>query len=201
MAKASNKQASAPQEPTTAPEPQTVPSPPTPEVPDVPTETPESDSQPADEGSAGVQNTTNGPVPVAVPPAEPEQDTEDPEVPAVGGFTDTTAGNTPQGPIDSSEMKIPQATEQSKETKLANAGVQDKAIPPIPGKLNPQKSLTELEDEIDSGQFTDIPSFVKKHWEAKDANVQIMAEVLRMEPREVYAILKEDLGVSFPQGV
>jgi len=65
--------------------------------------------------------------------------------------------------------------------------------------LRVQKTVDELEDEIDSGEFKDIPSFIKAHWNI-DANIDLLGKVLRMTRDEIVTILEEDLGVKLPQG-
>lgn len=135
-----------------------------------------------------VQNTTEGPKPTNPPVVD------DPE-----RFTDTTAGNeTP----DINKVVVAESTGQNEEVRKHNLGISDGAPSARPvGTLIKQKTLDELEDEIDSGEFKDITDFVQKHWEARDANVQLMSQVLRMEPSEVWQILKDDLGVQLPNGI
>ena len=91
-------------------------------------------------------------------------------------------------------MKAAQAVPQSPETATHNNG-------PAPvGRVIVQKSITELENELDSGALNSIEDFVKKHWDDQDASVLRLAQVLRMETTEVWDIIKR-LGVQLPQGM
>lgn len=57
----------------------------------------------------------------------------------------------------------------------------------------------ELYAELDNDDPS-LGDFIKKHYEAKDANIQQLARVLRIEITDVFDILKE-LGETFSQGV
>jgi hypothetical protein len=106
----------------------------------------------------------------------------------------TTAKTAPAAPEDKPEIVSPVSSNQSAKTLNANNG-------PAPvGKLIVQKTIKELEAELDSNTFKSIDEFVKKHWEAKDANVLRMAEVLRMDTSEVWQVIK-DLGVKLSEGL
>lgn len=131
-----------------------------------------------------VQNTTSGPVPTA---------------PQLGGFTETTAGNEVPDPA---KVIVVADSGQDAATRAHNLGGDETKAPAAPvGTLVVQKTIDELEDEIDSGDFKDITEFVKKHWDARDANVDKMAQVLRMKTVEIWQILKDDLGVQTPNGL
>lgn len=170
------------------------------------TPTPDGDSPTTPDPSPSEPATEPTETPVDDAPTEPEPAVEpalpvEPAVPVSGqvnNTTDTTAGNTAPDPTNVVQAA---STNQSDEVLAHNLGGDESKAPARPvGTLVPQKTVAELEDEIDSGEFKDIVQFVKKHVEAKDANVQLMARVLRMEVPEIFTIMKEDLGMSLPQG-
>jgi len=77
---------------------------------------------------------------------------------------------------------------------------------PLHGIIAKQKSLDELYEEIDTedlstvkGVDNQIDGFIKKHYEARDANIDQIAEILNWEPMDVTRRLK-DLGYSFAEG-
>lgn len=78
--------------------------------------------------------------------------------------------------------------------------VVEKVDHPAQGKLIVQKSVKELEDELDGGTHESVEAFVKAHFEAKDANINAMAQALRMTTGEVWQTLK-DAGYEFSEGV
>lgn len=172
----------------------------TPEVanePTAPASTPApADSTPTENGSASDAPAEAPSAPEAPAAAESAQ-TPTPDVapaePALGGRTDTSAGNTAPDPTKTVEVKAAGTPEQLVAQAKVNEG-------PVPGKLIVQKLEQELEDELDSGIHASIDDFVKVHWEAGDASVQRMAKVLRMDVPEVWQVVK-DLGYKLPQGL
>lgn len=77
---------------------------------------------------------------------------------------------------------------------------------PVHGLVTKNKSIDELYDEIESedlstikGVDNQIDGFIKKHYEARDANLDLIAEVLNWEPMDVTRRLRE-LGYGMPEG-
>lgn len=107
---------------------------------------------------------------------------------------DTTPAAEPAPAPAEPAMRAAQPVPQSPETAVHNNG-------PAPvGRIIIQKTIQELESELDSGKFKSIEDFVKSHWESEDANVQRLAQVLRMDTSEVWDIIKE-LGAKLSHGM
>jgi hypothetical protein len=162
-----------------APAPTEVPSEPAPASTSAP-----ADSTPVNEGSAADAPAEAPSAPEAPAPEQPSQAPEAPaEVPAEAPkVMDTTAGNVP---FNDTVTATPVSTNP-------NA--------PAPATVVKQKTIQELEDELDSGEVKSIEDFVKGHWDAQDANAQRLAQVLKMDVVEIWAILKE-LGVKLSEGM
>lgn len=108
---------------------------------------------------------------------------------------ENTAANETAAPAPApAEMKPTGPSGQTPEASVANNG-------PAPvGRVIVQKTIRELEDELDSGKFASLEDFVKAHWEAQDASALRLADVLRMDTTEVWDIVKR-LGNKLVEGM
>lgn len=83
---------------------------------------------------------------------------------------------------------VKQAVEESPKEEVKTA--------PKLGRLIPQLTQKELEAEL---EYTTVENFIKKHTDNMDANIDAMARVLRLEPREIREMQLE-LGYNLPDG-
>lgn len=154
------------------------------------------ESQVTEATAAPVEPTDTATSAPAEPASAPEPETAAPETTVAEEATPAPApAPAPiQATVEEPPIRPLGASGQTPEAAVANNG-------PAPvGKIVVQKTIKELEDELDSGAFKSIEDFVKAHWDAQDANVQRIATVLRMEAVEVWGILKS-FGIKFPQGM
>ena len=149
------------------------------------------ESQVTEATAAPVEPTDAATSAPAEPASAPEPETT---APAAEEAAPAPAPAPIQATVEEPPIRPLGASGQTPEAAVANNG-------PAPvGKVVVQKTIKELEDELDSGAFKSIEDFVKSHWDAQDANVQRIAMVLRMEVVEVWDIIKS-FGVSLPQGM
>lgn len=148
--------------------------------------------------------TDSAPIDTASAPSTPEPAPEVTATPAAEEAAPAPAAEPAPAPVESAapiEATVEEppirplgTSGQSPEAAVANNG-------PAPvGKVIVQKTIKELEDELDGGAFASIEDFIKTHWETQDANVQRLAMVLRMETTEVWDIIK-GFGVKLSQGM